>query len=255
MVDSLLLGLMSTYKSVGIYAAASKLNRILCIVIASVGNVLVPRISNLVSLGEAERAGAILTKSMRISIALTLPLAFGFFLLADQLVAIMYGVRFLDSVLICRILAPIIIITGVSNVFTIQLLLTHSRERELFIVYLTGTLVTLIFNAVLIYYFDAPGAAVAMLFAEMFICVVAWKLTKRVCTLPIPWGYLFSCLAFCTLFWPIVYFAKQWVGNVWAIVGISFALCGSIYFVCQLIFYKSFITEEIFSLLSRKQAD
>jgi O-antigen/teichoic acid export membrane protein len=253
MMDSLMLGLLSTYKSVGIYSAASKLSRILTNVIASVGNVLVPRISNLVSIGEKDRSIAILTKSIQLSIGLTFPLGIGFFLLSPELVMIMYGSQFADSVLICKILSPIIVITGISNVYTIQFLLTHSREKELFIVYLSGTILTIVLNTVMVIYFDFIGAGVAMLITEFFICAFAWRLTNKIQTLEIPWKYLISCFLFCVLFWPIVSLTRSLINNVWLIVIVSFTACGGVYFIFQFTFFRPFITDEIFSLLGRKR--
>ncbi len=253
MVDNIALGLISGYKSVGIYSAASKLMRILCVLVASVGNVLVPRISNLISIGEKEQAIVILKKSLRIGVALTIPISVGFFVLADEMIMIMYGPKFAESVALAKILAPIIVVAGVANVYTIQYLLPYSRESELLATYLTGTIIAIALNVALIFKMDAAGAAIAMVAAELAICAVAYALVNRKQALPIPWKYLLSCVLFSLLFWPISSAIRNWSPDVWITVISSLVICGGIYGLLQLIFYRDFVTGELYSLINLKK--
>jgi O-antigen/teichoic acid export membrane protein len=245
--------LISGYKSVGIYSAASKLMRILCVLVASVGNVLVPRISNLISIGEKDQAIVILNKSLRIGLALTIPLSFGFYLLADEMIMIMYGAKFADSVVLCKVLAPIIVVAGVANVYTIQYLLPYSRESELFATYFTGTIIAIILNVALIFRMDSMGAAIAMLAAESTICVTAYVFVNRRQSLPIPWKYLLSCTLFCLVFWPITSFIRSWSPGIWLTVISSLIACGLVYGSLQMIFYRDFLMKEFYSLISVKK--
>ena len=249
MVDSLVLGFVSNYRAVGFYATAIKLNKIICMVIASVGNVLVPRISNLIALNDNDQVKSVLDKSLKFTIFLTVPLSAGLYLLAPELVFILAGSGFEQSIEASQILSPIIILMGLSNVFGIQLLLPFSREKELLKIFLTGTALSLFLNIILAKNYGYLGSSAATLLTELILTVMAFYYAKDVIKLGLPWKYFLGCVVFSLLFFPVIYFVRESTADHFRILLFSLLSCSAIYLALQLLFFRHYFIDEMLSFV------
>jgi O-antigen/teichoic acid export membrane protein len=256
LIDGLILGFVSTFKSVGFYATAIKLNRIVTLIIASIGNVLVPRISSLLGEEKREQAISILNKSLNLTILLTIPLSVGLFLLSSELIIILSGVSFEEAILPSQIISPIIFLMGLSNVFSIQILLPFSREKDLLKLFLITTVASCVLNMVLAFKYDYIGSASAMLITEIILTFVSFLYARRVVPLKFPWKLFFISVLASLMFIPIVFFIKLFFENVWIISMLSGGCCVIVYFLVQILLFRDYIMGEMLiffkSFLSRK---
>ncbi len=249
MVDSLVLGFVSNYKAVGFYATAIKLNKMICLVIASVGNVLVPRISNLIALNDTDQIESVLRKSLLFTIFLTVPLAAGLYLLSPELIFILAGSDFEQSIKASQILSPIIILMGLSNVFGIQLLLPYAKEKELLKIFLTGTALSLFLNLILAKSYGYLGSSTATLLTELILTVITFYFAKNIIKLSLPWKYFFGCILFSLLFFPLIHFIREITEDHISILLYSLISCSAVYVGLQVLFFRHYFVDELLTFL------
>jgi O-antigen/teichoic acid export membrane protein len=142
-LDNLLLGSIAGSKSVGYYALANKLLRYAIILITTIGSVMLPRLSYLIST-DRNQYNIYIKKVFNYFLIIALPFSVIFFLLAKDFILIMGGNEFLPSVLAMQILSPIIIIVSIA--YFIGFLILYPQGKE--IIYTIAVTISAIFSIV-----------------------------------------------------------------------------------------------------------
>jgi len=166
-LDSVILGFLAGNSAVGLYSAASKITRTVVVIVTSVSMVLVPRISYYLKNNMLDEYRAITQKSIYFILFLAFPLSVGLFLCAPDILALFTGNRFAAAALTIRITAPLIVIIGLSNFFSLQILYPNGEENKLLIAVLCAAVVDVACNVALIPLFNFNGTAVASVTAEL----------------------------------------------------------------------------------------
>lgn len=177
--NTVLLGFMQGVKAVGLYSAGNKLSSVVLMMVTSLGVVILPRSSNLVETGRMEEFSEISRKSMRLSVAMSLPFTFGLILLSGSLIAVFCGSQFAPSALVLRWTAPIIVFVGLTNVIGIQVLYPQGKENIVILSTLGGAVVNLALDVLLIPHFSQNGAALAIFFTELLVLVIQVMCGKK----------------------------------------------------------------------------
>ena len=102
--DITMLGLINGDYSVGIYSTASKIERLISQVVSSIVLVLIPRLSYLFSTKDYDLINEMLRKVLGIILILGLPIFAGAFSIADDIIYIIAGDKFIDAIIVFRIL-------------------------------------------------------------------------------------------------------------------------------------------------------
>ena len=172
--DSVLLGLLADDASVGYYSAAVKLTRLVLVAVTSLSPVLVPRVSNLLKTGRLLEARKLTRISLDFVYMLALPAIAGIELLAGPLVHVLSGTGFYPAITAMRIVAPVLLLIGLSNVIGSQILFPLGHERKLVFPPVVAAAVSLVANLLLVPKLAHTGAAIAAVAAELsaLICYV-----------------------------------------------------------------------------------
>lgn len=178
-LDSVVLGFMAGDKAVGLYTAASKITRTVVVAVTSLSMVLVPRISYYVKNNLMDEYRTITQKSIYVIVFLSLPLSVGLYFLGRDIVTMFAGGKFLDAVAAVHITAPLIVIIGVSNFFSLQILYPNGQEGKIFLAAIAAAAVDVILNVSLIPVLGFRGTAVASLGAEIVTLVLFVVFTKK----------------------------------------------------------------------------
>lgn len=171
-LDTVLLGFIKGDIAVGYYNAAIKVKTILVSLVTSLGTVLLPRLSFYVQEGKIEEFKNIIAKAVNFVLLISLPLAAYFILFAKESILLLSGPAFMGSVLSMQFLMPTVLFIGLSNITGMQVLVPLKKEKELLKSIIFGAVVNLIFNAFLINFFGAAGAAVSNFVAELTVLAV-----------------------------------------------------------------------------------
>lgn len=144
----------------------NKLIRLALIVVTALGTVLLPRISNCIKNNDKENYLKYINYSIKYILILTIPMVLGIYLLADEIILIMAGNKFLESIYTMKLLSIIIFIVGIAYFLGFQILYPHGKEKYYTYSVTIATVVNFIFNYLMISKYYQNGVAIGTIIAE-----------------------------------------------------------------------------------------
>ena len=165
-LDVVMLGNVSE-KIVAYYTVPNKLIRLVLVVITALGTVLVPRITNCLKNNDMENYKKYVNYSIKYILMISIPSVVGIFLLADNIILIMAGEKFIESILTMRILVFILFIVGIAYFLGFQLLYPHGLEKYYTYSVTIAAVINFIFNYIMIPKYYQNGAAIGTIIAEL----------------------------------------------------------------------------------------
>lgn len=170
-MDKVMVGIFSGMDETGLYEYAEKFINCLMSFFASLGTVMLPRISNLLAHNKNDTVAKYISNSMCFFIFLGCGMCFGVSAIADSLIPILYGENFAGSIILLKLLAITLIFIAWGNVIRTQYVIPSKRDNIYIGSILTGALVNLIANLILIPRYDAVGACIGTILAEFSVVV------------------------------------------------------------------------------------
>ena len=165
-LDKVMLGFLSDAQSVGYYTASTQLSHILLTIATALGAVMLPRSSNLIKLGKIDEFYRLANKSCNFILMLAMPLCVGCLVMSPVLIHIFCGDSYEPSIMTLRIICPIIIAIGISNLIGLQILYPLGLIKIVTLSTCVGAIVNFVLNACLIPSLSQDGAAIATVTAE-----------------------------------------------------------------------------------------
>jgi O-antigen/teichoic acid export membrane protein len=165
-IDTTMVGAIAGDSAAGFYAASNKTVRIVIIFIASLAGVFIPRIENALHSGNGAEYKKQLSGSVRLMFLLGVPCCFGMFILAPEIIHIIAGSAYKESILGIRLLCPIIIIVGCANFTSLYVLYPNHKEKYYTISVASGATSNIVCNAILVPLYRQNGAIIGTLAAE-----------------------------------------------------------------------------------------
>lgn len=205
-LNTVLLGFLKNALAVGYFAAATKVMQMLLTMSACLGSVMMPRASHLIAENKEDEFNRLIQKSYDFTLAIALPMTIGLIFCAPSLITALCGVKFEHSILPSQIIAPIILMVAISNVFGIQVLFPKGKINIVTLCCVIGAVADLILNLCLIPFFSYIGTSIAYLGAEVATTVSMYFIGRR---------YI-----------PIIYFKKSHLTYALGCIVMAFALYG-----------------------------
>ena len=205
-LNTVLLGFLKNALAVGYFAAATKVMQMLLTMSACLGSVMMPRASHLIAENKEDEFNRLIQKSYDFTLAIALPMTIGLIFCAPSLITALCGVKFEHSILPSQIIAPIILLVAISNVFGIQVLFPKGKINIVTFCCCIGAVADLILNLCLIPFFSYIGTSIAYLGAEVATTVSMYFIGRK---------YI-----------PIIYFKKSHLTYVLGCIVMAFALYG-----------------------------
>lgn len=178
-LDKVMLGFIQNSEAVGYYTASTQLSHILLTIVTALGAVMLPRSSNLIKQGAFDDFYRLANKSYNFILMLALPLCVGCIVMSPVLIHIFCGDGYDPSITTLRIICPIIIAIGMSNLIGLQMLYPLGLIKIVIISTCVGAVVNFVLNACLIPYFSQDGAAVATLAAEISVTLLQIVMARK----------------------------------------------------------------------------
>ena len=205
-LNTVLLGFLKNALAVGYFAAATKVMQMLLTMSACLGSVMMPRASHLIAENKEDEFNRLIQKSYDFTLAIALPMTIGLIFCAPSLITALCGVKFEHSILPSQIIAPIILMVAISNVFGIQVLFPKGKINIVTLCCGIGAVADLILNLCLIPFFSYIGTSIAYLGAEVATTVSMYFIGRR---------YI-----------PIIYFKKSHLTYALGCIVMALALYG-----------------------------
>ena len=183
MLDTTMLGFLTDDTQVGFYTAATKLNKLVLMVVTSACAVLFPRLSFHAGQDDKTMFKSLLNKSLSITLCFAIPAMIGLNLLSEPIILLFSGESYLPSIPVMKMMNPIIVIIAVSNFIGIQCLIPLNKEKITLYSVCVGAVINFTLNIILIPQYGAFGAAVATLVAESSVTIFQLLVARHYITI------------------------------------------------------------------------
>ena len=171
-MDKVMLGAISGMYETGLYEYAEKIVYCLSTLIASLGSVMLPKISHLKAKQDHKSREKLIMASMEFVLFMTCGMAFGLISISNSLIPVLFGESFRGSVPLLNLLAVTLILIGWGNVIRSQYVIPEHLDQIYVFTVSAGAAVNLIANALLIPRFAAIGACIGTILAEITVPVM-----------------------------------------------------------------------------------
>ncbi len=178
-IDITMMGGVCTKAEIGYYSYAIKLIRIVTSIATAVSATMLPRLSQYYNDKARDRFVFFTNKVLRAVILLVIPCAAGVILCSSNIIHVLYGKEFQETIPLVRILSPIILIISISYLCGSIVLTAINKEKYLLYATLAGACINITLNAILIPIYHGKGAAVASVIAEFTVFVLHYLFSRK----------------------------------------------------------------------------
>lgn len=239
MLDTLMLGVMSTYGEVGYYNSAMHVVKALLPIATALASVALPKVSYYMKENDIPKINDLMTKSLGIVSFLAFPLMTGVIVIAPVFVPLFFGEQFYGAILPMQIGAGIIVAIGLNNLNGIQVLTGMAKDKLFLASVCIGAIMNFFLNLSLIPRYGASGAAFASVMAETTILFVnEYFVRKCTCVRVKAYHDVLKAMVGSLLFLPVSILCAQAFSG-WLYVSACFACCALVYALSQRILKNS----------------
>jgi O-antigen/teichoic acid export membrane protein len=247
-----LLGFFSTTLAVGYFYGANKIVYMTISVFTALTIVLLPKMNNQVENNENKDYSLLIDKAFNVIISLGIPITFIVYLLAEPIVMLLAGSEFVNSILILKIMSPLILIIGFAQVFVIMILNVNRRDKEMVILSAIGMGISLLIHMVFIARFAERASAFAQVVSELLVTIMAFFVSKKFLNFVFPSKLLFLNILFALPFIPLTYLGMKITDSLIMKLIITGTLSGIYFIFYQMVILKDrFLLEIITPIWSR----
>lgn len=195
--DILFLGLLKGDHEVGLYAAATKLTKLVAGLLASAGAVLMPRLSYYVENGMHDEYRRMVGKSLAVTLLFSLPCVVGLVLLAPEIVGVLAGQEYAGTVRCLVITAPVLLLSSLAGILAWQVLYPKGGERTILWATTAAAVLSCGTNLFLVSHWGSTGAALALFLSEVLVLSLLWIPARKEVDLASFAGNVGRCLLGC----------------------------------------------------------
>lgn len=233
-VNVTMLGAMCDEEIVAYYSNSSKIVTMLLTLVTAISGVFMPRLSYMYA-HDRTKFSNLVTLGAKIVLFFAIPCCAGLFVVAQNVVYVLFDVQFLPAVPAMRIMSVLIVIIGVCDLLCYQTIISSGNEKKLIYSRVVAGIANVILNALLIPRFQHVGTAVATVISELIVNGMLIKYAFEVAQPEIPARYIIELLVGATIMSTCVWCLQQYIMNpVVALIG-SVCLGGVLYIAAEAI--------------------
>jgi len=177
-LDRTMLGALSSTKDVGIYDQALKLLNILLTLVTSLGSVMLPRVSNLLSSGNQKAVNKLHEMSFLVYNLVIFPMIAGILIVNKDFVNFFLGQDFQDARYAIAIMVFRMFFIGWTNIMGIQILIPHNKNREFMLSTTIPAFFSIGLNILLIPSLGYIGASIVSVATEGLVWLIQLYFTR-----------------------------------------------------------------------------
>ena len=177
-LDRTMLGALSSTTDVGIYDQALKLLNILLTIVTSLGSVMLPRVSNLLSLGNQKAVNKLHEMSFLVYNLVIFPMIAGILIVNKDFVNFFLGKDFQEARHAIAIMVFRMFFIGWTNIMGIQILIPHNKNREFMLSTTIPAFFSVGLNILLIPSLGYVGASIVSVATEGLVWLIQLYFTR-----------------------------------------------------------------------------
>lgn len=179
MMDKIMIGCYCTKNQLGFYEYASMIVNLPLGFITSLGTVMLPRISSLMKDGNNKKSLEYMHYSIIFAVALSTAFAFGLSAIAPVFIPFYFGEEFGPASELLIGLSVTLIFLAWANVVRTQYLIPSKKDKEYIVSLFSGAAANVVINAILIPRYQAWGAVIGTIVAEVTVCVLQTVMSRK----------------------------------------------------------------------------
>ena len=228
-MDKIMLGNLSNMQQVGFYDNSEKIIAIPQTAVTALGTVMLPRVSNLYGTKNYSGASQYLKKSILLVAAISSACTFGIVAIAPEFIHLYLGKGFEPCITLLYFLMPCLIFKAYANVIRTQYLIPLKNDNIYVISVCIGAGVNFLFNLLFIPHFQAIGACIGTILAEIIVCLYQMLFLIRQQNVGRYFLYGFVFQAIGTLMFIVLRFLPSLSNEIYTL---TFKItCGSVLFI------------------------
>jgi len=253
LLDKTMIGTIIADKSeVGYYDQAQKVIKLMLTIITSMGTVMMPRVAYTYFKGDKEKVNKYINNSFKLVFMLSIPMIFGVFLIADQFVPFFFGEGYESVSLLMKVISPILLFIGMSNVTGTQYLLATKKTTKYTVSVICGAITNFILNMLLIPNYGALGASIGTVVAEFMVTFVQLLFVRKDIDIISQFKSSFIYIIASLIMFVVVYLIGLFMSNSLLSMIIQILVSFIIYFLILMLVKDEFIVSIKNRLLCRK---
>lgn len=178
-IDKIMIGSLANMEQLGFCDNAYKVIAFPLGIITSLGVIMLPRMAVLFASDDKKQIDNYISKSMKFVMILSIGMCGGMMAVGKPFAILFWGKAFETSGIIISIIAPIVIFMSWSDVIRNQFLIPKKMDKEYSSAIIIGAIVNLFFNAILIPYLGAYGAAIGTIVSYFSIAFYQTFVTRK----------------------------------------------------------------------------
>lgn len=252
-LDTTMLGLIKGDEAVGIYTAATKINRMVIMMITAATAVLLPRLSYYADKDRNEFL-RLANKAVQFVVMFSVPCAAGLFVLAEPAVIFFSGEQFLPAIPVMKIMNAVIVFISLGCLMGGNVLISAGKEKSSLASTVVGAVSNFSLNLIFIPRYGAAGAAIGTVCAEFLVMTTQFILGRKI----IDWKNLFRIVVqvFAAVFVMVLVllflmrFIKRVVPQIIFCIVLGFFL-----YAGTMILFRNELILNFFKIIRRKKSD
>lgn len=232
------LGFACGETEVGYYTTATKIYFMVMAVFSAFTNVMLPRMSNLVSRGEMDQFKSSFSMAVEVLFGFSFPIIVWMMLMAPDIVRVISGPGYEGAVIPMIIIAPLLFIVGFEQILVLQTLLPLGRDKLLLRNSLIGAGIGVVLNLALVPILASGGSSIVWIVAEMTILVLSQVAVRRELDIRFPLSSFMKNLAVYLPLVAIVALTLLISGEAWRRVVVSMFCVGIYVLIYQIVIRK-----------------
>lgn len=171
-LNKTIIGVFLGEKSVGYYSNAMMLNFVFITIITTLDTVLLPHMSGLFAKNNVKKIVETMVSTIHLQLFFSIPIMFGMLTVYDKLIPWFFGTKFLIINDIVPIFSVLVVINPLGTAISRQYLLPIGKTKEYNVSVLTGALINIAGNLLLLPHIGLNGVVISFVLAEFFVTFV-----------------------------------------------------------------------------------
>ena len=254
-LDSTMLGVLASARDVGIYDQALRLVNILLTLVTSLGSIMLPRVSNLLSSGDHKAVNKMHEMSFLIYNLVIFPIIAGMLIVNDDFVNFFLGQDFQEVRHAIAIMIFRMFFIGWTNIMGIQILIPHNKNKEFMLSTTIPAIVSVGLNLLLLPKLGYIGAAIVSVLTETLVWGIQFFYTHTYLReVPII-GSLIKIIISSGFMYGILLFVKQFL-NVSPMINVGlYVVLGAIIYISLILIFKVINLSELKQQLLKNKGE
>lgn len=250
-LDRTMLGALASTRDVGIYDQALKLVNILLTLVTSLGSVMLPRVSSLLSKGDHKAVNKMHELAFLIYNLVIFPIIAGILIVNDDFVQFFLGKDFQDARYAISIMIFRMFFIGWTNIMGIQILIPHNKNKEFMVSTTVPAILSVGLNLLFLPKLGYIGAAIVSVLTESLVWGIQLFFT-RVYLKEVPIiGSMAKIILASAIMYGILLGSKTFIHFSPTINVLAFAVLGGIIYLFTILSMKVIDVKELKQIIKK----